>query len=36
MEKEDITHKIIGAAYKVFNVLGFGFFGKRLQKSHGT
>ena len=25
MEKEDITHKIIGAAYKVFNTLGFGF-----------
>ncbi len=25
MEKEDITHKIIGAAYEVFNALGFGF-----------
>ncbi|RZB29800.1 MAG: hypothetical protein SRB1_02080 [Desulfobacteraceae bacterium Eth-SRB1] len=25
MKKEDITHKIIGAAYKVFNTLGFGF-----------
>ena len=25
MEKENITHKIIGAAYKVFNALGFGF-----------
>ena len=25
MEKEDITHKIIGSAYKVFNELGFGF-----------
>ena len=25
MEKEDIIHKIIGAAYKVFNTLGFGF-----------
>ena len=25
MEKEDITHKIIGVAYKVFNTLGFGF-----------
>ena len=25
MEYEDITHKIIGAAYKVYNQLGFGF-----------
>ena len=25
MEYEEITHKIIGAAYKVFNHLGFGF-----------
>ena len=25
MEKEDITHKIIGCAYAVFNTLGFGF-----------
>jgi len=25
MEKENITHKIIGAAYNVFNTLGFGF-----------
>ena len=25
MEKEDITHKIIGCAYTVFNALGFGF-----------
>ena len=25
MEKENITHKIIGAAYKVSNTLGFGF-----------
>jgi len=25
MEYEEITHKIIGAAYKVFNTLGFGF-----------
>ena len=25
MEYEDITHKIIGAAYKVYNALGFGF-----------
>ena len=25
MEKENITHKIIGAAYNVFNTLGFDF-----------
>ena len=25
MEHEEITHKIIGAAYQVFNQLGFGF-----------
>ena len=25
MEKEDITQKVIGAAYRVFNTLGFGF-----------
>jgi len=25
MEFEEITGKIIGAAYKVFNTLGFGF-----------
>jgi len=25
MEYEEITHKIIGAAYQVFNKLGFGF-----------
>ena len=25
MEHEEITHKIIGCAYKVFNQLGFGF-----------
>ena len=25
MKYEDITHKIIGAAYKVYNQLGFGF-----------
>ena len=25
MQYEEITHKIIGAAYKVFNTLGFGF-----------
>ena len=25
MEHEEITHKIIGAAYKVYNALGFGF-----------
>ena len=25
MENEEITHKIIGCAYRVFNTLGFGF-----------
>lgn len=25
IKNEDITHIIIGAAYKVFNTLGFGF-----------
>jgi GxxExxY protein len=25
MEYEDVTHEIIGAAYRVFNTLGFGF-----------
>ena len=25
MEQEDLTHKIIGCAYKVYNRLGFGF-----------
>jgi len=33
MEHEDITHKIIGAAYKVFNTLGFGFLESVYQKS---
>jgi len=25
MKNEDITHKVIGAAYRVYNALGFGF-----------
>ena len=25
MEQENITHKVIGCAYKVYNTLGFGF-----------
>ena len=33
MEKEDITHKIIGAAYKVFNTLGFGFLESVYKKA---
>ena len=33
MEKEDITHKIIGAAYNVFNVLGFGFLESVYKKA---
>ena len=28
MKNEEITHKIIGCAYKVFNQLGFGFLEK--------
>ena len=33
MEQEEITHKIIGAAYKVFNTLGFGFLESVYQKA---
>ena len=33
MEYEDITHKIIGAAYKVFNALGFGFLESVYKKA---
>ena len=33
MKNEDITHKIIGAAYKVFNTLGFGFLESVYKKS---
>ena len=33
MEYEDITKKIIGAAYKVYNQLGFGFLESVYQKS---
>jgi len=33
MEKEDITHKVIGAAYKVFNTLGFGFLESVYKKA---
>jgi len=33
MEYEEITHKIIGAAYKVFNTLGFGFLEKIYKKA---
>jgi GxxExxY protein len=33
MEYEEITHKIIGAAYKVFNTLGFGFLESVYQKA---
>ena len=34
MKYSDITEQIIGAAYKVHNVLGFGFFEKVYQKRH--
>lgn len=33
MEYEEITHKIIGAAYKVFNALGFGFLESVYKKA---
>jgi GxxExxY protein len=33
MEYEEITHQIIGAAYKVFNKLGFGFLESVYQKA---
>ena len=33
MEKEDITHKIIGCAYTVFNTLGFGFLESVYKKA---
>ena len=33
MEKEDITQKVIGAAYKVFNTLGFGFLESVYKKA---
>ena len=33
MKNEEITHKIIGAAYKVFNQLGFGFLESVYQKA---
>ena len=33
MEYEDITHKIIGSAYQVFNELGFGFLESVYKKA---
>jgi GxxExxY protein len=33
MEHKDITHKIIGAAYTVFNTLGFGFLESVYKKA---
>jgi GxxExxY protein len=33
MEYQDITHRIIGAVYKVFNQLGFGFLERVYQKA---
>ena len=33
MEYEEITHKIIGAAYKVFGQLGFGFLESVYRKA---
>ncbi len=33
MRYEELTHKIIGAAYKVFNALGFGFLESVYKKA---
>ena len=33
MEYEDLTHKIIGCAYRVFNQLGFGFLESVYRKA---
>ena len=33
MEHEEITHKIIGAAYQVYNQLGFGFLESVYKKA---
>ncbi len=33
MELEELTHKIIGASYTVFNKLGFGFLESVYQKA---
>ena len=33
MKHEDVTHKIIGCAYKVYNVLGFGFLESVYRKA---
>ena len=33
MKQEELTHKIIGAAYKVFNQLGFGFLESVYKKA---
>ncbi len=33
MEQEDLTHAIIGCAYKVYNTLGYGFLESVYEKS---
>ena len=33
MEKEDLTHKVIGFAYQVYNNLGFGFLESVYRKA---
>ena len=35
MKHEDITHQIIGCAYKVYNELGFGFLESVYKKAMG-
>jgi hypothetical protein len=33
VEKEDLTHKVIGCAYQVYNQLGFGFLESVYRKA---
>lgn len=33
MKREDLTHKIIGSAYKVYKKLGFGFLESVYQRA---
>jgi len=33
VEKEDVTHKVIGCAYQVYNKLGFGFLESVYRKA---
>ena len=33
MEKEDLTHEVIGCAYQVYNTMGFGFLESVYRKA---